>query len=65
MYPPKYTYQNKFTVLCITYQNGLESTEDINRGYKQQNILIRLKRKNIASTIYQNLGFIYSISYEK
>ena len=47
----------------ITYQNGLQSTEYINRGYDQQNILIRLERKNITSILYQNLGFIYSITF--
>ena len=65
-YYKKYSAKVNFTQSFAentTYQNGLKSTEDINRGYEQQYISIMIDGKKIPLIIVQNLGIQYSIAF--
>jgi hypothetical protein len=49
----------------VTFQNGLHTTRDMNRGYSQRFFSFKLSKNNMALTIIQELGVLFSNTYRK
>jgi len=49
----------------LTFQNGLKSTLNIDRGYVQRYFSFKLNKKNMPIFFFHNLGVLFSNTYRK